>query len=249
MKYFGGKNLAGLYQWIINNIPQHDTYIEPFAGSGAIYRLKRPALKSYLCELEPKAFRNLETSIGSQNPETAIGSTACLNTDGLEFIEENFRLCGPETFIYADPPYVLESRKSDTRYKFDWTDDHHHKMLDLFLPMKASIAISGYENSIYSGRLKGWRMVHTWAVTRSGKMAKECLWMNYAPPMLLHDSSYAGSGFTDRQRIKRKAQRWAAKFAALPAAERQAILQALGDSSPLSPPHPLKGRSSAAGMG
>ena len=36
-----------------------------------------------------------------------------------------------------------------------------------------------------------------------------------------------GRNFTDRQRIKRKAERWAAKFAALPALERAAVLEAV----------------------
>jgi hypothetical protein len=37
-----------------------------------------------------------------------------------------------------------------------------------------------------------------------------------------------GVNFTDRQRIKRKAERWAAKFAALPPVERIAVLKAMG---------------------
>jgi hypothetical protein len=37
-----------------------------------------------------------------------------------------------------------------------------------------------------------------------------------------------GLNFTERQRIKRKAQRWAAKFAALSPVERIAVLNAMG---------------------
>jgi hypothetical protein len=43
MGYPGGKNGAGVYQTLINRMPPHTTYIEPFLGSGAIMRLKRPA--------------------------------------------------------------------------------------------------------------------------------------------------------------------------------------------------------------
>lgn len=43
MPYLGGKSQAGTYQRIINLIPPHDVYIEPFLGGGAIARLKRPA--------------------------------------------------------------------------------------------------------------------------------------------------------------------------------------------------------------
>lgn len=45
--------------------------------------------------------------------------------------------------------------------------------------------------------------------------------------LLPTDQGQAGKNFTDRQRIKRKAARWAAKFAALPPAERVAVLSAI----------------------
>ena len=38
---------------------------------------------------------------------------------------------------------------------------------------------------------------------------------------------YAGKNFTDRQRIKRKAQSWGRRYAALPVAERLAVLGAM----------------------
>jgi len=42
--YFGGKGGAGVAQQIINRMPPHTVYIEPFAGSGAVMRVKRPVL-------------------------------------------------------------------------------------------------------------------------------------------------------------------------------------------------------------
>jgi len=41
--YYGGKDGAGVFQAIINQIPPHDVYVEPFLGSGAIMRYKRLA--------------------------------------------------------------------------------------------------------------------------------------------------------------------------------------------------------------
>lgn len=43
MAYPGGKSGSGVYQAIINLMPPHEVYIEPFLGGGAIMRLKRPA--------------------------------------------------------------------------------------------------------------------------------------------------------------------------------------------------------------
>ncbi len=42
-----------------------------------------------------------------------------------------------------------------------------------------------------------------------------------------YSHAFAGANYIDRQRIKRKAERWARNYSALPAAERVAIMAAL----------------------
>jgi DNA adenine methylase len=59
MVYPGGKNGAGVYQTIINLMPPHDVYIEPFLGGGAIMRQKRPALLNIGLDLEPVDHRQI----------------------------------------------------------------------------------------------------------------------------------------------------------------------------------------------
>ena len=51
MTYPGGKAGAGVYQRIINQIPPHDVYVEPFLGDGALLRRKRPAGRNIGIEL------------------------------------------------------------------------------------------------------------------------------------------------------------------------------------------------------
>ena len=46
-------------------------------------------------------------------------------------------------------------------------------------------------------------------------------------PDRVHWARYAGRNFTDRQRIKRKAASWGARYEALPVAERVAVLAAM----------------------
>lgn len=43
MSYPGGKSMAGVYHRLINLMPPHETYIEPFLGGGALLLAKRPA--------------------------------------------------------------------------------------------------------------------------------------------------------------------------------------------------------------
>ena len=51
--------------------------------------------------------------------------------------------------------------------------------------------------------------------------------MVHYTPDRLHWARYAGKDFTDRQRIKRKAQSWTRRYQAMPRAERLAVLAGL----------------------
>jgi hypothetical protein len=97
MTYPGGKNGAGVYQTIINLMPPHEVYIEPFLGSGAVMRLKRPALLNIgvdlvaASELPMKAFSagNADEDLHGKNsdwrrhrtPEMAMVATRSVNDD------------------------------------------------------------------------------------------------------------------------------------------------------------------------
>jgi len=65
-------------------------------------------------------------------------------------------------------------------------------------------------------------------MTRRG-VRTESLWMNYQAPATIADFSYVGSGFRERERIKRKVERWIGKLEAMPQIERAALLSAMGD--------------------
>lgn len=66
-------------------------------------------------------------------------------------------------------------------------------------------------------------------MTRGGSPATEWLWSNFVPPAQLHDYRYVGHTFRERERIKRKTQRWKARLLKMPALERQALLVALAE--------------------
>lgn len=51
--YPGGKSGAGVYQKIINLMPPHQVYIEPFLGGGSVLRRKRPAQHNIGIDLDP----------------------------------------------------------------------------------------------------------------------------------------------------------------------------------------------------
>ena len=53
--------------------------------------------------------------------------------------------------------------------------------------------------------------------------------MNYPPPQELHDYSFLGADYRERERIKHKIKRWTDRLKSLPPLERAAILEALNE--------------------
>ena len=220
MSYPGGKSGAGVYQTIINQIPPHETYIEAFAGGGAILCLKRPASLNIAIDIDPAALDLLRAKAPSE--------TIFLNTDGVPFLR-NYSWIGKE-FIYCDPPYLMETRSTKKRlYRFEFSmEEQHRSLLSCLQAIPADIMISGYPSALYDDILRKWRKLTFTARTRRG-MAIECIWMNYPEPVLLHDYRYLGRSFREREKIRRRQARWKKRWVMMSPLERAALLEAMED--------------------
>lgn len=217
--YPGGKGGAGVYQAIINEMPPHDVYLEPFVGGGAVLRAKRPAALSVVADLDPAV---VDRYRGLDGVEAHHGC-------GIALLRSR-RWTGRE-LVYADPPYVRDARKSQRDlYDFEMTDEDHERLLDVLVSLPCPVLVSGYPSALYARWLHGWRVVTFTAMTRRGP-AVEWLWCNFAPPVALHDYRYLGRDYRERERIKKKVTRWRDNLAALPGHEQQAILSALLEST------------------
>jgi site-specific DNA-adenine methylase len=196
--YYGGKNNSGSYQHIISEIPLHDVYIEPFLGSGAVFRNKIPSRLSFLLDMDFSILQGFSSWTGFTMP----AGTYCINANALEFLRY-YPYTGQE-FVYLDPPYLYSSRsKKSPVYSFEMGDDKSHKfLLDIISRLSVPVAISHYASSLYSSMLQGWRSKNWRSRTRRG-VAVEYLFMNYPTPAILADPRYIGSNFTERQRLKR----------------------------------------------
>lgn len=218
MGYLGAKTASGVFQKIIALMPPHDTYIEAFRGTAAVFTRKAPALRSILVERDP----DLAPIVADVGKFEAV--TGC----ALEYLSSlDVRQLG-RVLIYADPPYVLSTRTSEKRYRFEFSDADHGRLAVILARLAgdgAAVMVSGYPSPLYDGLYAGWFTREFQAMTRGG-VRTEKLWLSFEPGAA-HWSTYAGRNFTDRQRIKRKAARWAVMFAKLPPGERQAILAAL----------------------
>lgn len=220
MIYPGGKN--AVYQKLINLIPPHRVYIEAFAGSAAVARYKRPARENILIEIDPEQVKALTAGNGERTRWEIV------HGDALAFLR-SYPFQGDE-FIYADPPYVLSSRRQHRQlYRYELTDEQHEDLLDCLKALPCHIMISGYWSELYGQALAGWHTATFETMTRGGSLATEWLWMNYPTPVELHDYRYLGDNFRERERIKRKKQRWVKRLEKMDILERRSLLAALGE--------------------
>lgn len=211
--YLGAKNGSGVYQAIINLIPPHDTYVECFLGTGAIMKRKAPALRNIGLDLNKKCVDKCNY--------TAV-NVELHQMNAFDFLRSfDFESNGRVT-LYLDPPYVHSTRTSNKRYKHELTDDEHRELLNILLDLSCNIIISGYRNPIYDELIGEWWSFDFQTMTRGG-VRTETVWCNFTPNEM-HFHTYAGKDSLDRQRIKRKAKRWANNFSSLPSGEQQVIL-------------------------
>lgn len=218
MGYLGHKNIEGVYHKIINEIPPHKRYVELFLGSGAILKTKLPApIQSIGVEIDKKTI-----SEGDWDKFEKHYNLRIITGSAIDFLKNT--PINQDTFIYADPPYPLSSRRNmDNAYRYEMTDMQHIQFLKIVVKLKCNIAISTYPNPIYTKLLKDWRVISFKVQTRRG-LATELLYMNYPAPTQLHDYRYLGKDFTQRQMIKRKIDRHVSRLKKLPALERAAII-------------------------
>jgi hypothetical protein len=227
MRYPGGKNHGSSYPRIINQIPPHHTYIEPFAGSAAIHRMMRPSQRSILIDLCPGALGKLA--------ECARAGTELLHADALAWLERD-PLCLPApkvpTVLYCDPPYVASACASRLRYEHVLSDDQHARLLRRLKQLRCYVLISGFWSDLYADLLAGWRVVSWPQMTRGATWSQEFLWCNFPEPTELHDYRFLGTNFRERQDVKRQQQRWRRKLAAMSTLKRMALMSVLADLRP-----------------
>jgi len=262
--YYGGK--VGLAPRIIELMPAHRVYMEPFFGSGAVLFAKPQSrfeivndidrnvvtffevLRTrfdeleHVCSLTPhsrseyvaadlaeevddleRARRfwvrvnqsfaktasvqtgwSITTARSSSVPTSILNrigrfadavqrlmhcSIECCDAPGL--IE---RLATDDTLIYADPPYLAETRRGRDRqrpgdYRHDMgLPEDHERLAEALHATPAKVILSGYPSPLYEDLYGDWpridipvRVHSSNAVTAERGERTEVLWMNYEP--------------------------------------------------------------------
>lgn len=215
--YPGGKGKT--FHHLINLMPPHHCYIEPFLGSGVILRKKLPAAENIGNDLDARCTQGFED----------ISNATFYNEDALSLLD---RLpLDTNTLVYCDPPYVTSTRKKKNLYKYEYTDEQHEQLLQFLTRQNCMTMISGYECELYRNYLAHWNKVSFNSQTQSG-VREETVWFNFQLPSQLHDSRYLGRNFRERQVIKRRQQRLKQKFQNMDPIERAVFFEWLKSEYP-----------------
>ena len=107
-------------------------------------------------------------------------------------------------------------------------NQHRHDyvaILDLLKGLRCQVMVSGHPSALYENMLRDWHRI-TFQVMTHGQVRTEVVWFNFAPERM-HWADHPGQNRTDRQRIKRKAARWAEAYRKMPPGERLAVISAI----------------------
>ena len=221
----GAKSAMGAAEQIISMMPPHRVYLEGFGGTGAVFFRKRPAAINVIIERDDWAAAQLRASVQAFDLSRPAADYVVIEGDVFDYAAG--LLAMPDLLAYFDPPYVMSTRRSQRAiYTYKFNDADHERLASTVThsSVRACIMISGYAGSLYEVLFKGWRRQEFTVGTRRGQ-ALESVWCNFAPPAELHDARFVGKNFTDRQRVQRKAKRWARRLLAMPPGERAAVLE------------------------
>ncbi|RDU98285.1 DNA adenine methylase [Trinickia dinghuensis] len=216
MRYPGGKGKC--YQRLINLMPPHRVYIESHLGGGAVMRHKRPADRSIGIDIDARVINDWR--------KQAVPHCDLVHSDAVRFLAD-YDYCGDE-LIYSDPPYVASTRRRTRVYRHEYSTEDHVRLLQTLGQVPCKVLLSGYDSELYARLLPAWRKVSFSAKTHTG-MREECVWMNFEPPAYLHDATYLGRTFRERETIKRRHSRLMARFEQMDPIERNDLLRMLND--------------------
>jgi hypothetical protein len=219
MAQTGGKGRA--FQRIISMMPPHRIYIETHLGNGAVLRRKRPAQRSVGIDLDSRVVERWRND--------PFPGLELVHGCAVDFLR-GFAFTGDE-LVYCDPPYWADARRRTRCYRHDYTRDQHRELVDVLTTLACRVMLSGYRNPLYDEMLASWSRHDIVNQTQVGPV-QESVWTNFEPGHHLHDYSYVGDDFRERERIKRGRRTQVERLRRVAPLERAAMLSDIAEAFP-----------------
>jgi len=92
-----------------------------------------------------------------------------------------------DTLIYADPPYVSETRDRGNDYRHEFSVGDHIELARVLNEAAGPVVISGYHSELYDDLYHGWRMEEREARTAMNTKRTEVIWIKGGEKGLFDD--------------------------------------------------------------
>ena len=102
------------------------------------------------------------------------------NMDALNLIR---KFNHDNVLIYADPPYLMETR-GGKQYRSEMTEQDHLALLEALKQHRGSVILSGYPSEMYDQELHGWSVIYRSSHNQNAGKRTEALWCNFEVPCL-----------------------------------------------------------------
>ena len=113
---------------------------------------------------------------GLRNAAGRLKDVQIENRPALDIIRRfNF----DNVLIYADPPYLLDTR-GGKQYRHEMTEQDHLDLLAALLQHKGPVILSGYPSEMYDRELKSWNRIERKSYNQNADPRTEVLWFNFA---------------------------------------------------------------------
>lgn len=210
MRYDGGKGVS--FPHLINLMPPHQRYVETHLGGGAVMRHKRPAASQVGIDLDPRVvdtWRKNCPHLCEIVHGDAVDQLMAMKLDA-------------DTVVYADPPYLAETRRRSRVYRCEYSTRDHERLLECLDSLSCRVLLSGYPSALYERYLSGWS-VHRFQAKTHTDVREEWVWFNYPKPIALHDDRYLGDDFRERELIRRRQNRLRNRISQLSTTEQASL--------------------------
>lgn len=171
----------------LNKAPQED-YLDSAINEFILRRMSRGGLKkafawsNRLRGGKPGDVNAWETALKSlPDLSTRLNGVFIFNKQAIEVIQA---FNTPDTLLYCDPPYLLETRVSKTVYSSELSTDDHIELAHVLNNFNGKVVLSGYASPLYNRLYKDWNADKKKISNHSSQQAKkdkktEMLWKNY----------------------------------------------------------------------
>lgn len=88
--------------------------------------------------------------------------------------------------IYADPPYLLNTR-GGKQYRYEMNEQDHLDLLAALRDHRGMVIVSGYPSEMYDRELRGWNKVTKKSYNQNFDQRTEVLWCNFETNPTLFD--------------------------------------------------------------